>query len=352
MAKPLSDREKLVLYSLVRAPMGTDRELAKLSGLKLSTVTAIRRRLHERAYYKRVRIPCLRDLGGEILAVTYFYYKSTIPMEIRLITGNKLVKDHKEVFWAGSEYTQSLSLQISRNLTDAKRNIDEIEELYTAQGFFDAGGITFLTFPFQISRMPKFFDFEPLLRQSFGLNIPGEVPSLGYPTGGSGAVRLTAVGKRVYLALIENPGMTDTEISVLTSVSQRSVTKLREKFESEGTMKTVIVPDLEKLGYKMLVFDHAKLNLRIQEKQRWEIMDHLQAIKPPIFLAVGGDDVAALTPYEDFETYRRCINGFSEVYKHDDIYVREPKRLQFSLTEMKMLKDHAYGQITKKVLGL
>ncbi|MEW5936553.1 MAG: hypothetical protein AB1665_01875 [Candidatus Thermoplasmatota archaeon] len=349
MAKDLSPREKLVMYSLVRAPSGTDRELSSFSGLKLSTVSAIRRRLAKRGYYARVRMPCLRGIGGEMLVVTYFYYKATVPMNLRLITGSKLVRDHKEVFWAGSEYTQALSLQLSMNLTDAKRNVAEIEELYTAQSFFDEGGITFLTFPFEISRIPVFFDYEPLLSQSFG--IAGGGGALGYPTC-AGSVPLTSAGKRVYRTLVENPGMTDTEVSRVASVSQRTATKLRERFEGEGLLKTVVVPNLAMLGFKMLVFDHAKLNLRILARQRWKILDELMRVKPPIFFAVGGDDVVALTAYEDFETYRRCINSFSEIYKEEDIFVREPKRLMFSLSEMKMLKEHVYGPIVRKALGV
>ncbi|MBA3046208.1 MAG: hypothetical protein KKH41_07025 [Candidatus Thermoplasmatota archaeon] len=355
MEKSISKREKLVLYHMVRNPEHADRELATDTGLNLSTITAIRRRLLARGYYSRVRIPHLQEFGGELLAVTYFYYKATIPLEIRLITGNKLVRDHREVFWAGSEYTQAISLQIARNLTDARRNIAEIKELYTAQGFLDDGGVTFLTFPFEISRVPLFFDFEPLLQQTFG--FPGEFGSLaslpGYLSEGhEKPVRLTNVGKRVYHGLICHPELTDTELSKVISVSQRTVTKLRNRFEEARMFRSVLIPNLKKLGFKMLVFDHAKLNLHIPEKQRNEIMDVLAGIKPPVFMAVGGDDVAALTAYEDFETYRRCMNSFSEVYKQDDVFVKEPKRLMFSLAEMNMLKEHVYGPIVGKFLGV
>jgi len=355
MKKSISSRENLVLYHMVRNPDHSDRELGADTGLKLSTVTAIRTRLHARGYYSRVRVPHLQGFGGELLAVTYFYYKATIPLEIRLITGNKLVRDHKEVFWAGSEYTQALSLQFARNLTDARRNIAEIKELYTAQGFLDDGGVTFLTFPFEISKVPLFFNFEPLLRQSLGLSDePKDLASLpGYLVEGDGqSIKLTNVGKRVYHGLIAWPEHTDTELSKVISVSQRTVTKLRNKFEHAGLFKSVMIPNLAKLGFKMLVFDHAKLNLRIPEKQRTEILNVLASIKPPIFMAVGGDDVVALTAYEDFETYRRCMNSFSEVYKQEDIFVREPKRLMFSLAEMKMLKEHVYGPIVAKVVGI
>jgi predicted transcriptional regulator len=355
MEKNLSEREKLVLYCMVRNPNHTDRELAADTDLNLSTVTAIRRRLRERGYYSRVRIPHLQGMGSELLAVTYFYYKATIPLEIRLITGNKLVRDHKEVFWAGSEYTQAISLQLAHNLTDARRNIAEIKELYTAQGFLDDGGVTFLTFPFEISRVPLFFDFEPLLRQTFSrLGEPWGLASMpGYIDAGlEKQPRLTNVGKRVYHGLIQYPEFTDTELSKEISVSQRTITKLRNKFESAGMLRSTVVPNLSKLGFNMLVFDHAKLNLHIPEKQRIDILNLLAGIKPPIFMAIGGDDVAALTAYEDFETYRRCMNSFSEIYKHDDIFVGEPKRLMFSLAEMKMLKEHVYGPIVGKVLGI
>jgi hypothetical protein len=353
MEKNLSEREKLVLYCLVRNPDHADRQLAIDTDLNLSTVTAIRRRLHDRGYFKRIRVPHIQKMGSELLAVTYFYYKATIPLEIRLITGNKLVRDHKEVFWAGSEYTQALSLQLAHNLTDARRNIAEIKELYTAQGFLDDGGVTFLTFPFEISRVPLFFDFEPLLRQTFSrLGEPWGLASLpGYLVEVEKAPKLTSVGKRVYHGLIQYPEHSDTQLSKQISVSQRTITKLRNRFESTGMLRSAIMPDLGKLGFKMLVFDHAKLNLHLPEKQRIDILNLLAGIKPPIFMAIGGDDVAALTAYEDFETYRRCMNSFSEIYKHDDIFVGEPKRMMFSLAEMKMLKEHVYGPIVEKVLA-
>lgn len=353
MTKPLSPRERQVLYSLVRNPFATDSGLGEDAGLKLSTVTAIRRRLRERGYYSTVRVPCLQRLGAEMLAVVYSRYKATIPLHVRLMTGQRLVESHKEVFWAMSEYSQAMSFQLARNFTDVRRNVTEIEGLYTALGFLDEGGITSIALPFEISEIPFFFDFEPLLRQAFGIAGDGGGAAHGYPTRGKPeAAPLTDVGRRVYRALVEHPEASDTALSKGISVSQRTVTKLREGFEAQRLMKTTVVPDLGKLGFKMLVLDHAKLNLRIRDAQRREILKTLLDIKPPILLAIGGDDVVALTAYEDFEDYRRCMNRFSDVYKQDDIFVREPRRMMFSLAEMRLLKSHSYGQIVGKLLGI
>ncbi|MFO7618619.1 MAG: hypothetical protein R6W91_03055 [Thermoplasmata archaeon] len=347
MSKPLTEREKLVLHAIVRAPTSTDRELAAATGLKHTTLMAIRRRLREKDYYSVARIPQVRHLGGEIFAITYCNYKATVPLDIRLIAGRRLAENHREVFWAGSEYSQAVFFQFARNFTEAKKNIIEMERLYMAQGFLGDGGITFLAFPFDIADFPFFFDYEPLLRQSFGIESGGTAA----PAPQRGAARLTKAGKTVYHGLIENPEMNDRELAEHIGISQRTVTKLRGDFESSGLFRTLAVPNLQKLGFRMLAFDHAKLNLRITEKERNEVLDALINIKPPILLAIAGDDVVALTAYEDFNVYRRSINSFSEVYKQDDIFIGEPKRMLFSLPEMEMLKSHVYGPGVAKLLG-
>jgi hypothetical protein len=254
-----------------------------------------------------------------------------------------------EVFWAGSEYSQAVSFQFARSFTDAKTNVVEMEQMYMAQGFLGDGGITFLAFPFGIAEFPFFFDYEPLLRQSFGIKGQGR-PS-GFPAS-KGHTSFSPTGKKVFHGLIENPGMNDRELASNIAVSQRTVTKLRTEFEIAGLFKTAAIPDLQKLDFRMLVLDHAKLNLRIDERQRREILDELINIKPPILLAISGDDVIALTAYEDFGIYRRSINSFSEVYKQDDIFIKEPKRMLFSIPEMEMLKDQRYGPGVAKILGL
>ncbi len=348
MTKPLTEREKQVLYSIVSNPMATDRELCGKANLKQTTFTAIRRRLHANHYYRLVRIPSYRDLGGEIFAATYCHYKATVPLNIRLITGRRLAEMHREVFWAGSEYSQAISFQFAKTFTEAKTNIIEMERLYTAQGFLGEGGITFLAFPFGIAGFSFFFDYEPLLRQSFGMQ--GHSKPAGFPRARE-KPRLTEAGKIVYQGLIAHPEMNDREMAATVGISQRTVAKLRAEFESQGLYKTVAVPDLQKLDFRMLVLDHAKLNLRIPDTQRRQILEELVNIKPPILLASAGDDVVALTAYEDFGVYRRCINSFSEVYKQDDIFVKEPKRMLFSLPEMEMIKNHDYGPCVGKLLG-
>ena len=356
MSKPLSVREQQVLYELVRHPSDTDKTISGRTGLKLSTVTAIRRRLKEKEFFHNIRIPCPRSIGAELMAINYSVYKTTASVETRLEIGKKFAGAHNELFWAVNEYVQSAGLHFSRNYTDISQNITELEKYYTENGYLSEEGIHLLIFPFDMVEIPYFFDFSHLLAQSFGIiedpRNSSEDRTNGCPKANVENIRMSENSKQVFYNLIKHPEMTDTELSERISVSQRTITKLRKEFEKKGLLKNSIVPDLEKLGFKMLVFDHAKLNLIIDEERRNRILDSLIGIKPPIMFLVGSSDVVALTAYEDFETYRRSINCFSEIYKHENIFVKEPRRLMFSLAEMKMIKDHVYAPLVAKILGL
>src|SRR3989304_5426167 len=63
MAKrSLTDNERKVLFGLVNRPGLNDRELSEALGIKVSTVTAIRRRLRKADYYTTASRRDLEDL--------------------------------------------------------------------------------------------------------------------------------------------------------------------------------------------------------------------------------------------------------------------------------------------------
>ena len=67
----LTGNEKQVLYGLIHHPVLNDRELSELLGVKVSTVTAIRRRLRRAEYFVTRRLPMMHRLGWEILADSF-----------------------------------------------------------------------------------------------------------------------------------------------------------------------------------------------------------------------------------------------------------------------------------------
>ena len=71
MKKGLTRNEKKVLHGLVRHPTLNDRKLSKETGVKHSTITAIRRRLRDEEYFRTVRIPAMNMLGYELTVVGF-----------------------------------------------------------------------------------------------------------------------------------------------------------------------------------------------------------------------------------------------------------------------------------------
>jgi hypothetical protein len=82
--KNLTKNEKDTLWGMVNHPTLNDRALAKKTRLKLSTVTAIRRRLREREYFWTVNIPNFSRLGFELLCVEYGSFNEAVPVERRI----------------------------------------------------------------------------------------------------------------------------------------------------------------------------------------------------------------------------------------------------------------------------
>ena len=62
----LSENEKRVLFSLVRYPDLTDRQISDTIGFKYSTFSTIKHRLAEGGYVADQTIPLLQNLGAEL----------------------------------------------------------------------------------------------------------------------------------------------------------------------------------------------------------------------------------------------------------------------------------------------
>src|SRR3972149_3058237 len=67
MKRSLTPNERAVLHGLVSRPTLNDRELSETLSVKVSTVTAIRRRLRRVDFFVARRIPMMHRLGWEIL---------------------------------------------------------------------------------------------------------------------------------------------------------------------------------------------------------------------------------------------------------------------------------------------
>ena len=80
----ITEKEKIILYGLVKYPRFTDKQLSEKFNIKHSTVTSIRHRLFEEEYYRSLNIPRLQNMGCQMLVATYTNFSPLIPLEERI----------------------------------------------------------------------------------------------------------------------------------------------------------------------------------------------------------------------------------------------------------------------------
>jgi hypothetical protein len=161
----LLETEKNVLFGLVRYPSKTDRELAQNLSMKTSTVAALRRKLSEEGYFITRRIPFLQDLNCEMIMVSYLGLSSSPSSAERLKKAEKVLK-REEFIYGISEPKQECLFQMTRNFTDAKRNIEDLEKLYRENDYLEEE-TTSIAIPFGLSETYRYFDYDSVLHRAF-----------------------------------------------------------------------------------------------------------------------------------------------------------------------------------------
>ncbi len=341
----LSENEKTVLYNLIKYPLFNNRELSEKLGIKLSTVTACRRRLKEKGYFSTVRAPIASSIGCEIMSVAFSQFISTLSLDERLKLGSKLDIQHPDVFWMMSESSQGMTIQFSKNYSDAKERIKKVEEIYAEHKYLGNHGITLLPFSLKLTNIINFFDYTFLLKQLFNINDKKTI------SGFKGEkIKLNENEKKFYHALIKYPELSDKDIAKKIGTSRFTISRMKEKFEVE-IMKTLNIPDIKKLGLKVVALIHMRFNITTSSDTRKEVMADMLD-QGAVFLLLEHVNCLAIIPFENFDCYRAYMNSFSKKYREYDILVEEPTILLFSVSESIFPKKHIYAPLVKKVLNI
>ena len=347
----LTEKDKMILYGLVRYPLLNNRELSEILGLKQSTVTVIHRKLKERGYVKTVRIPLLQEFGCEILAVTYGTFSSSVPLKTRLQMSKKVADRQDEIFWAISESTQGISFQLSKNYTNVKRNIEELEKVYRKENLTREPSISLLIFPFEMTKIINYFDYTVLLKHAFGIEdeIEENTDSKKKIIGNT---NLNDGEKHIYHSLIKYPQLSDKKLAELINVSRYKVARERKKFEENFLIRTIKIVDLQKIGFEILALNHIMFDTNISSERKEKGIKTLIDNNQPILMLAGEMDGVSLVPYKSFENFRECSGEIADINKRYGLFSKEARSLLFSTKTMTFINNHDYSHITHKILEM
>lgn len=346
----LTDKDKLVFYSLVKWPQLNDIQLSKKINIKRSTIAAIRNKLEKNKLYTTIKVPDIEKIGCELLTVRYGGFNPLTPYKMR----EKYSSTHKfpEVFFKQSTDRQRIALNASKDFTEVKKFIDYSNRVYGEQGFLTDEGIVHLFFPFKISRIFRFFDYAPLLKQQFNLKLDEEKVVLDTDFVEHETVDLTEKEKQIFYALIKYPQLNDNEVAKKVSTSRQSVSSTRKKFEEEGLIKTITIPNLEALELQLVVFTYVLVNPKSTLNLRRNGIQKILSQGAHIFHTSGNTEFVLISIFKDYPEYTKTFDEIINFYKEHDLLLKDPVTRILLNRDIKLDINGRFAPLVKKVLGI
>ncbi len=347
----LSQNEARVLHSLIKWPDLTDQAVHSQIGMKKSTFSSIKTRLKENGFYKRYYVPNFPKIGLELLVSMHGNLNRFTTLEERMRVAKDLLESFVEDFHIASESNKAFNLSASQNLTEYSKNQEKFIQLYSDNKFLDKNGMKVVYFPFEISRIRAFMDYESLVAKTFGFASDPYDKRKTIPSGKVKPTKLTKAEKKVLAGLVQFPEESDTLIAEQVGVSRNTVANAKRKFLNQNICFPRAVPDLQKLGMKILVFSYRKFNPRTTMKQREEAAEMVRNLLSPFFYVSKNLDGFLISAHRSFEEYNTAHDEIMRYYLKHDYIIDEPVSYTMTINNIHFIKEYEFLPLTLKTLG-
>ncbi len=308
---PLTDNEKLVLYSLVRHPLLNDVELSRKLKLKRSTITAIRNKLSRENYYFTYRIPSFSMLGCELATVIYGEMNPLLEDEATKVI-QELSSAPEQVYLDATPNSLA-GVCISKNMTELKKHIDNFVAKCEKKDV--AGNFRISYFPFETSRFEKILDFSGYLKKIFELDLKEDADELSRQAGRN----MTPNEKKIIYALVKFPSYTDSRIAEIIKMPRPSISQTRVRLLEDGFLKEVNMPNLIKVGSELMELEHMQLDYDAPPDMMNDIISHMKDSVNCCSIIVGSNELFALNAYRDYTEYENVKNKNVRFYDEHNL---------------------------------
>jgi DNA-binding MarR family transcriptional regulator len=351
----LTAKEKTTLYGLVRYPELNDRALAEILDEKMSTVTSIRRRLYERGYVQKVRIPQFQNLGCEVMCIAHGSFRP-----VASYGNDVLAKTNETVpatYFGISNPYHFVMLGAAKNFTTAKTTYDDYYRDVRFTKAIDDNNLCFSYLAYPLTNIMNFFNFAPLLNSLFDLGeknqpVQFKADNKNDQPHSSKVTELSLTEKKVLLGLVKYPEVPDKSLSSKIDVSRQVVSKIRRKLETENFVRPAIIPDLSKLGMGMVIFTHYTLNPKTAGSFDEKNLIGTKEGQTSFFLCSGPYEFYSLSAFRSYQEFERISERYFKIYSENKALLRSPVILPFSVEDLTYFRNHTYANILKNVLGL
>jgi len=358
---PKKDNEKKVLYSLAQYPNLSDKELAEILDLKVSTFTSVKKRLKNEGYYKQILVPDLKYMGCEFIGVIFTNFNPVKSLEERIKITSEAIEVSDEIFLSIGDPEKGFSLSLNENYTNFVRINEKRTATFGTAGLLEKEYPNEIVFPFQTSKTFEFFNYGRTLKKIFNLenisNIQKESQKSEENRGKStkkydsyeeeGNVNLKANEKKVFSCLINNPEATLQEIADKIDLTRHTVSRIKKVFFDKGLLRHLTIPNLKKIGYGLLVFYHFKF--KPQNPPKIKDFEELNSDSTIYFVGKKFEAVM-LSLYKDYDAYKNDKTKKFTYLKMNELIIFDPMIRRYTFDRLEIIKDMVFEPITEKIL--
>jgi len=346
----LTEKEKLMLYGLTKYPSLTDKQLSEKLNLKPSTVTSIRHRLRKNEFFRGLAIPRLQNMGCNLLVLIYTDLSPLIPLEERAVLSGKTIAVFEEIFLSIGAQEKGFSLSLSKDYATIGRINDIRTQTFGKYGFLEDEYPNMVVFPFDISKIYRFFDFSFLLKNSFNLDIElsDKAKDIGFKSKEN--ISLTDKEKKIFCNIIKHPELSDSDLSKKIGISRHTISRLKKNFENDLLLRKINLPNLKSLGFEILTTYHIQYDPRNHPDMEKDETSALMS-DSTIVLASRMFETFMLSIHTDFDDYNKDTTRIMQILKENKWISKNPVIRTHSLNELVFIKDFIFSPIAKKILN-
>jgi hypothetical protein len=348
MGRQLTDKERFVFCALIKYPTSNDRELSEITGINLSTVTAIRRRLESLDYFHKTRIPMVQYIGAELLTIAYGEMDNTVPRGTRDKICDKYASEHDNVFLFFSSEDFAVQFSISRNYTDVKRDVDDLQHFLSKNKMSTSKAWQYVMFPFEVSSLINYFDFSYALNHLI-CNSPYKIPDIDLKYKKYEKHILTSKEKSAFSGLVKYPRLPDNAIASKVGLSRQTLSNMRQRFQEEGLIYEVNIPNLNILD-GILIFSHILFNPDCMLEDRKAGIKLLLESTPATFLVSGSFESTFMHLVSNYDEFSTLKNRMISYYTSKRFLRGEGSIHLMPIKSLKIHKDFDFEGILKNLL--
>ncbi len=327
--KNLTVKEKKALRGLISYPTLNDRQLANKLRLKMSTVTAIRRRLMEKGFFSIVNVPNLPKMGYELFCVEFGTFNTLANQQKILKVLKKEISNDPNVVYCIANINELIIFSAWKNYTDAKTHHEALKVRFNENDILEGDVLEHVIFPFVTTKFLTFFNFLPMLNYLEGKETKTR-PHMAIDADIS-FVKLTRKEKKVLYGLTRYPDQMDNYIAKRLNISRQTVSATRKKLERKGFLSPTIVINPEKLGANMTVFAYSIMGPKLSLIE--EAKGLLYGIRNlPITTSIYGNfDSVIMASFKDYRELEKAMKPSLSYYKEKVLIFQPPKTILFPM---------------------